>query len=148
MIDFLCAFILGLIFYVLIRNRTKIGFISCHAIEGVIGAIVLGVMTGDLSRFQGSVLIYFVLWSWWVFLSSVLEHSLTLRILNSLKEIQLFKTYDMSDEFILRVEKLVRSGIIVRDESRNLYSVKKTSCFYRFDLFMKWLFRIENNSLY
>lgn len=142
------VFILGLILYVAIRKLSRLGFISCHAVEGVIVVIVLGVMTGELSIFQERVLIYFVLWSWWVFTSSVIEHSLTLRILDSLSEIHLFQTHDMHDEFISRVEKLVRSRIVVLDEKKGLYSVNRTSRFYKFDLAMKRLFRIENGSLY
>lgn len=148
MIALLIVFILGLILYVAIRKLSGLGFISCHAVESVIVVIVLGVMTGEQSEFQEKVLIYFVLWSWWVFISSVIEHSLTLRILGSLKEIQVFQTYDMHNEFVSRVEKLVRSGIVVRDENKGLYSVKATSYFYKFDLAMKRLFQIENGSLY
>ncbi len=145
-LPFVC--ILGLILYVAIRKLAGLGFISCHAVEIVIGVIVLGVMTEEQSEFREKVLIYFVLWSWWVFVSSVIEHSLTLRILDSLREIQVFQIYDMHNEFVSRVEKLVRSGIVVLDENKGLYSVEPTSRFYKFDLAMKRLFRIENGSLY
>ena len=148
MIVLLFGFVLSLILYVAIRKLSKLGFISCHAVGGVIVVIVLGVMTGELSIFQEKVLIYFVLWSWCVFTSSVIEHSLTLRILDSLSEIHLFQTHDMHDEFISRVERLVRSGIVVLDENKGLYSVNPTSRFFKFDLAMKRLFRIENGSLY
>ena len=148
MIRLLLAFGFGVIFYLVIRKWGRLGFISCHAVVGVMGVTALGLMTGELSRFQDKVLIYFVLWSWWVFFSSVIEHSLTLKILDSLGETQLLKTYDMNDEFILRVEKLVRSRVVVKDESNNLYCVKTSSHFYRYDSVLKRLFRVESGSLY
>lgn len=142
------VFIFGLFLCVAIRKWIGLGFIFSHVIIGAVVAVILGVTSDDLFMFQKNALIYFLLWSWWVFVSSVIEHSLTIRILNSLTDNKRVKTYDMNMEFISRVEKLVRSGIVVLDENNGLYSVRTNSRFYKYDLVMKRLFRIENSSLY
>lgn len=136
--------------YLLLKIILVRGFVFSHLVAGLTASPGLVLFFQNPVISLNVVCLNFVVWSFWVFFTSVLENSLSLRILSALvngKVNDSLRT-ELSGEFNRRVHNLVESKVVVYDPETKLFNVNHNSSWAKIDGALVRLFNIKSKGLY
>ncbi len=136
--------------YLLFKIILVRGFIFSHLVAGLTASPGLVLFFHNPATSLNVFCLNFVVWSIWVFFTSVMENSLSLRILSALVNVKINDSLrtELSGEFNRRVQNLVENKVVVYDPETKLFNVNYNSRWVKIDGVLVRLFNVKSKGLY